>query len=102
MFQVNSNRTMSTDVVLVSFLLQFWTDSTPYTSVFTVHFEHIIAGLVCMVFETNLLTSQYAVYSEIPFNRIYVIEELAKSFYNAIQITGMVLLTHSPEYFRWF
>ena len=42
----------------------------PYDRVFTVDFEHVIAGLVCMVYETqNLLTLQYAVYLKIPFSR---------------------------------
>ena len=42
----------------------------PYNRVFTVDFEHVIAGLVCMVYETqNLLTLQYAVYLKIPFSR---------------------------------
>ena len=42
----------------------------PYNRVFTVDFEQVIAGLVCMVYETqNLLTLQYAVYLKIPFSR---------------------------------
>ena len=58
--------------------MSFWrlscylgTDSTPYARVFTVDFEYIIAGLVCMVCETqNLLTLQYKVYSKkIPLSR---------------------------------
>ena len=57
------------EVILVSSLLTF-TDSTTYDKVFTADFEPVIVGLVCMVYETqNLLTSEYTVYSEIPFNR---------------------------------
>ena len=48
----------------------FWTDSTPYAKVFAIDFEHVIAGLVCMVCETqNLLTLQYTVHLKIPFSR---------------------------------
>ena len=42
----------------------------PYARVFTVKLEHVIAGLVCKVCETqNLLTLQYTVHSKIPFSR---------------------------------
>ena len=67
MFQVNGNWTTSTSRSSVFFVVS---DSTPYAGSFTANFEHVIAGLVCMVWETeNLMTSQYTVYSEIPFNR---------------------------------
>ena len=44
MFQVSSNRTTSTDVILVSFLLTL-NRFTLYARVFTVDFEHVTAGL---------------------------------------------------------
>ena len=65
MSQVNNNRTTSTDVVLVSFLLNF--EQIPRLML---EFEHVFADLVCMVCETqNLLTLQYTVHSKIPFSR---------------------------------
>ena len=71
MSQVNSNRTTSADVVLVSFLLTLnGFHSLPYLRVFIVDFQHVIAGLVCLVCETrNLLTLQYTAHSKIPFGR---------------------------------
>ena len=48
----------------------FGTNSAHYARVFTVDFEHVFAGLVCTVCETqNFLTLQYTVYSKIPFSR---------------------------------
>ena len=46
-----------------------------------------------MVCETqNLLTSQYTVYSEIPFNRNLYHMETSQVIYNSMQINWMVLI----------
>ena len=65
MSQVNNNSTTSTDVVLVSFLLNF--EQIPRLML---EFEHVFADLVCMVCETqNLLTLQ------LQFIRKYLLAE---------------------------
>ena len=71
-------------VVLMSFSL---TNNRFHTSCQGFYFEHVIAGLVCMVCETqNLLTSQYAVYSEIPLNRNLYHIETSQAIYKPMQI----------------
>ena len=61
----------------------------PYTTIFTGDFKHEIAGLVCMVCETqNLLTLQYTVYSEIPFSRNLYHTESSHFQCNANQLNG--------------
>ena len=61
----------------------------PYARVFTGDFKHVIAGLVCMVCETqNLLTLQYKVYSGIPFSRNLYHTETSHLQCNANQLNG--------------
>ena len=89
MFQVNSN----------------WPTSTSRSSVFldnTQQTPHLMLAcllltlnmqLVCMVCETqNLLTSQYIVYSEIPFNRKLYHTEINQVICNPMQSNWMVLI----------
>ena len=79
-------------VVLVCFSLTF-SRFLPYADVFTVDFEHVIASLVCMVCKNqNLLTSQFTVYSGIPFKRnLYYIEN-NQVIWNPMQINWMILI----------
>ena len=77
MFQVNSN----------------WTTLVSRSSDFLVNFQHVIAGSLCMVCEIqNLLTLQYSVYLEIPFNRNVFHIETSQVIYNPMQIDEMVLI----------
>ena len=60
-----------------------------YAKVFPVDFEHVIVGFSCMVCETqNLLTLQYAVYSEIPFRGKFYHTESGHLQCNANQLNG--------------
>ena len=60
---------------------------------FTIVFEYVVAGLVCSVCETeNILTSQYTVYSEIPFNRDLYHTETNQVIWIPMQSNWMVLI----------
>ena len=62
-----------------------------YAKVFPVDFEHVIVGFSCMVCETqNLLTLQYAVYSEIPFRGKFYHTESGHLQCNVTQLNSFI------------